>query len=157
MAERMQLLQITDQQTAVLAFWEAHNQVNARLAETIHDPYFPKVQFPPASLCAECSASPSGQFDTDHVFGYLMRHYRRVLTPYGKLRLVEGEPAQAGNRALRYQAQGAVNLETRKLGGADVMFYGFVCVSCAAMLISCLLFLSKRKLKIMNFIFVGMG
>jgi len=88
MAEKMKLLSIQDDQTAVMAFWEAHNQVNERLSVVMHDPYFPKIQFPPRALCAECS-DDTGRFDSDQVFGFLMRHYRRVLTPFGRTRVTK--------------------------------------------------------------------
>lgn len=105
MAERMKLLSITDDQTAILAFWEAHNQVNHRLSTEIHDPYFPKIQFPPRALCGKCS-DDAGQFNTDHVFGFLMKHYRRVLTPFGRTRVTAKRKNKKSKRGKKGKKQG---------------------------------------------------
>lgn len=47
---------VTDDVSAILWLWSAHNTVNKRLANDIStDPTHPKVQFPDQQLCKECS------------------------------------------------------------------------------------------------------
>ena len=54
MAEEMDIHSITNDKFAVLTFWDAHNRVNKRLSTVTHDPYFPKIQYPPEKICSEC-------------------------------------------------------------------------------------------------------
>ncbi|KAL7984777.1 hypothetical protein Chor_003347 [Crotalus horridus] len=52
-AESMHEVKNRDQ--AILWLWSRHNRVNARLAGTeSEDPKFPKIQWPPKSLCPSC-------------------------------------------------------------------------------------------------------
>ncbi|KAL5268509.1 hypothetical protein ACHWQZ_G002401 [Mnemiopsis leidyi] len=146
MSEQMRLLSITDDQTAILAFWEAHNQVNHRLSTEVHDPYFPKVQFPPRSLCAKCS-DDAGQFDSDQVFGFLMKHYRRVETPFGNTRLVEGNETVQSNIAVAYKTRSAHNV---RHASDSQGFYSFVLFMFCAAAAFALFILLKRKLRIFN-------
>lgn len=58
-----------------------HNHVNQRLqgGET-EDPENPKVQFPPASLCANCQSlthDPAVPFENDKIVEFLQQHYSR--------------------------------------------------------------------------------
>ena len=146
MSEQMKLLSITDDQTAIMAFWEAHNQVNHRLSTEVHDPYFPKVQFPPRSLCAKCS-DEAGQFNSDHVFGFLMKHYRRVETPFGNTRLVAGNETVQSNIAVAYKTRGAHRVvQTSDSQGFSTFVLFMFCVAAALALI----ILMKRKLRIFN-------
>ena len=148
MSERMSLLSIADNKAAVLALWQAHNQVNARLSGVAHDPYFPKVQFPPQSECDSCAAGGGGgQFDTNEVFSFLLKHYSRVLTPYGKIRLVRGDKEGGGRPS-------AINTEelqerTRDVFEGDLTnFYLFSLFLCFSLLLVLLfVFLCKRKLR----------
>jgi len=89
MSEEMDILSITNDKFAVLTFWDAHNRVNKRLSTVTHDPYFPKIQYPPEKICPECKKG-DGSFDTEAVFSFLLSHYRKVLTPYGKVRKFTG-------------------------------------------------------------------
>ncbi|KAH8391220.1 hypothetical protein KR215_008882 [Drosophila sulfurigaster] len=55
MASRRKIWNVTSKDEAVLWLWEAHNEVNQRLAgDATEDPQFLKVQFPSASSCAQC-------------------------------------------------------------------------------------------------------
>lgn len=83
--------------SSVLWLWNAHNQVNRRLAGDItEDPDQPKIQFPSAMACPECFMS-SKEWDRRGVLNYLLNHYHRAnilkspsttATPYVKLILV---------------------------------------------------------------------
>uniref|UniRef100_A0A8C5SHP6 Sulfhydryl oxidase n=1 Tax=Laticauda laticaudata TaxID=8630 RepID=A0A8C5SHP6_LATLA len=47
--------EVKNRDEAVLWLWSRHNRVNARLAGTATgDPKFPKIQWPPKSLCSSC-------------------------------------------------------------------------------------------------------
>uniref|UniRef100_A0A8C6Y5H7 Sulfhydryl oxidase n=1 Tax=Naja naja TaxID=35670 RepID=A0A8C6Y5H7_NAJNA len=47
--------EVNNRDEAVLWLWSRHNRVNARLAGTATgDPKFPKIQWPPKSLCSSC-------------------------------------------------------------------------------------------------------
>ncbi|KAI1718933.1 erv1 / alr family domain-containing protein [Ditylenchus destructor] len=63
----------------VLWLWRAHNNVNKRLSgEASDDPKFPKQQFPPSSVCAECSSS--GVFDEQRTLQFLVSYYSDIKT-----------------------------------------------------------------------------
>ncbi|KAH9514560.1 Sulfhydryl oxidase 1 [Bulinus truncatus] len=66
----------------VMWLWSAHNKANKRLHTDIsEDPEFPKVQFPPESLCGSCkklSQSDDGatmSWDADAVLDFLLDFY----------------------------------------------------------------------------------
>ena len=62
----------------ILWLWRGHNKVNARLkGEASEDPKFPKQQFPPASICADCRDS-SGQFVEQRVLQFIVNYYSDV-------------------------------------------------------------------------------
>ena len=144
MSERMKLLEIADDTTAVLAMWEAHNQVNARLSETLHDPYFPKPQYPPRSLCAGCVVDE--QFVSGEVFNFLMKQYRRVETPLGRIRSVgEGAPPPRVAR-IAYAKRDPERMRWRGLDQSDWAFSVFVWVMCMVVLVTCALALGPRRL-----------
>ena len=151
MAEQMKLLSIKEDQTAVLAFWEAHNQVNHRLSTEIHDPYFPKIQYPPRSLCAKCSDN-AGQFDSDQVFGFLMRHYRRVRTPFGRMRLVEGNQTvdNVDVNPVKYRTRHSSVVVNKAEISEARGFSTFAVFVFAIVGLLCLFVLLKRKLRIFN-------
>ncbi|EDV54214.1 sulfhydryl oxidase 1 [Drosophila erecta] len=78
MAKRRKIAQVTSHDEEILWLWEAHNEVNERLAgDSAEDPRFPKVQFPERKHCPDCygSDSDSDEFDRDEVLRYLKRVY----------------------------------------------------------------------------------
>lgn len=92
MAQRRNIWQIHSKNDAVLWLWEAHNEVNKRLAGDItEDPSFPKVQFPTEEMCEAChrnqpdfSTTPQNEsnqmtvWNRDEVLYYL----RRINSPF---------------------------------------------------------------------------
>ena len=91
---------------------------------------------------------PDNSFDTDRVFQFLLSHYRKVLTPYGKVRLVEGSLPAVPNRAGRYKVR-SVHHSERDLQGLSFDLAGYFIISCACalLLFTLFMFLSKRRLK----------
>lgn len=58
MAKRRHIWDVDTKDDAILWLWEAHNEVNNRLAGDItEDSNFPKIQFPSHVTCAECRHS----------------------------------------------------------------------------------------------------
>lgn len=58
---------VTTLEDSVLWLWKAHNMVNQRLhGDATEDPNFPKVQFPPPSVCLNCYTQ-RGLFDEKEV------------------------------------------------------------------------------------------
>ncbi|XP_015666756.1 sulfhydryl oxidase 1 [Protobothrops mucrosquamatus] len=77
-AESMHEVKNRDQ--AVLWLWSRHNRVNARLAVTeTEDPKFPKIQWPPKSLCPSChyTSTDGGKsmWDENRVLMFLKWHF----------------------------------------------------------------------------------
>nr|XP_032829044.1 sulfhydryl oxidase 2-like [Petromyzon marinus] len=66
---------------AVVWLWARHNQANRRLAGAkSEDPRFPKVQWPPPSLCPDCHSTQDGgehAWDNSAVLRHLAKHYGR--------------------------------------------------------------------------------
>ena len=65
---------------AVLWLWQAHNEVNKRLAgDDSEDPAHRKVPFPPKPLCPDCQISESQdgkiKWDKDKVLAFLLQFY----------------------------------------------------------------------------------
>ncbi|KAH8369586.1 hypothetical protein KR093_000230 [Drosophila rubida] len=55
MASRRKIWNVGSKDEAVLWLWQAHNEVNLRLAgDATEDSQFPKVQFPTVSSCTQC-------------------------------------------------------------------------------------------------------
>lgn len=55
MAKRRKIWSTPSKDEAVLWLWDAHNEVNARLAgDQTEDPQFPKLQFPTKDSCQKC-------------------------------------------------------------------------------------------------------
>ena len=159
MAERRHLTSIKDEDDAILSFWSAHNEVNERLSVEAHDPYFPKVQYPPQSVCNSCR-DENGQFDTDKVLQFLLKHYRRVKTKAGRIRYVTvavdsrnkssiNSKNDKANRAERYLLLHEASPQTR-YHAFDVLSYIVVCIMCVTLLIILLLVICKRKLRTFN-------
>lgn len=64
--------EIRNHDQAILWLWMSHNQVNARLKKDISsDPVYPKIQFPPESMCAECRSPTevANTLETDPGYG----------------------------------------------------------------------------------------
>lgn len=64
--------EVANHDQAILWLWMSHNQVNARLKKDISsDPIFPKIQFPPESMCAECRKPSESEntLETDPGYG----------------------------------------------------------------------------------------
>eukprot|EP01024_Parvocaulis_polyphysoides_P065981 TRINITY_DN771_c2_g1_i2.p1 TRINITY_DN771_c2_g1~~TRINITY_DN771_c2_g1_i2.p1 ORF type:complete len:507 (-),score=38.97 TRINITY_DN771_c2_g1_i2:826-2346(-) len=77
---------ITSRRDAVMWMWNTHNKVNKRLAqeekdEGTGDPGFPKIQWPPASVCSDCYLTNNEQepaWSYPHVYKFLMHYYGGV-------------------------------------------------------------------------------
>ncbi|GFN88377.1 sulfhydryl oxidase [Plakobranchus ocellatus] len=69
-------LEVTSQAESVLWLWRSHNRVNKRLhGDESEDPQFPKVQFPPKSLCNTCRDDRSFKFREKNVLPFLIEFY----------------------------------------------------------------------------------
>ncbi|KJH40058.1 Erv1 / Alr family protein [Dictyocaulus viviparus] len=77
-SKKYKLTQVSSREEMVLWFWRFHNRVNARLSGTLsEDPMFPKRQFPPSTLCAQCYDA-SGAFDDTQVLNFLRSYYGNI-------------------------------------------------------------------------------
>ncbi|XP_067846836.1 sulfhydryl oxidase 1 [Heptranchias perlo] len=88
-AESMEQVDSLDK--AILWLWSRHNRVNNRLAGALsEDPKFPKLQWPPPDMCAECHSEVNGEhvWITDAVLKFLKFHYSPENIDYNYL---EGE------------------------------------------------------------------
>lgn len=66
MAARLKMWNVTSKDDAVLWLWNAHNQVNKRLAgDPTEDPAFPKIQFPSINSCTACRREHSTKHSND--------------------------------------------------------------------------------------------
>lgn len=75
LAKRMNIAKVRTHDEEILWLWEAHNEVNEKLAgDASGDPRFPKVQFPERKHCPDCYTH-SGEFDRYEVLKYLKRVY----------------------------------------------------------------------------------
>ncbi|CAM0954046.1 unnamed protein product [Alopecurus aequalis] len=83
-----------------LWLWSTHNKVNERLMKDekelgTGDPSFPKVVWPPKSLCPSCYRSSSGTGDgqvdwnEDEVFSFLVNYYGKTLVSSYKETYIE--------------------------------------------------------------------
>uniref|UniRef100_A0A061S7X1 Sulfhydryl oxidase n=1 Tax=Tetraselmis sp. GSL018 TaxID=582737 RepID=A0A061S7X1_9CHLO len=73
-------LDVATRRDAVLWLWRVHNEVNMRLekVEREHgtgDPAMPKVQWPPAEVCADCRRKATDEWDEDRLYDFLLRFY----------------------------------------------------------------------------------
>ncbi|XP_043941680.1 sulfhydryl oxidase 1 [Protopterus annectens] len=69
---------VKDHDEAILWLWSRHNRANNRLAGDVsEDPKFPKLQWPPLDLCAECHNEVNGEhaWNMDAVLQFLKEHY----------------------------------------------------------------------------------
>ncbi|XP_078417684.1 sulfhydryl oxidase 1 [Cetorhinus maximus] len=90
---------------AILWLWSRHNRVNNRLAGALsEDPIFPKLQWPPPDMCAECHSEDEGehQWITDEVLKFLKVYYSPSNIDYNYL---EGEQELLKKQKAREGAQ----------------------------------------------------
>lgn len=91
LTKQNRLADVTAAADTVLWLWRAHNDVNRRLSGAAsEDPAFPKIQFPPARLCADCRHSDNNNavvvagaddnWDTEMVLRYLIPYYTDIRT-----------------------------------------------------------------------------
>ncbi|XP_017844940.1 sulfhydryl oxidase 1 [Drosophila busckii] len=87
MAERRQLFAVRQRDAEVLWLWQAHNEINQRLAgDSTEDPKFPKQQFPSYSECSNCreSKSQNASWLPSQVLAFLQDFYsEQKLSNYG--------------------------------------------------------------------------
>ncbi|KAJ1352568.1 hypothetical protein KIN20_008953 [Parelaphostrongylus tenuis] len=77
-AETHKLTQVSTREEMVMWFWRVHNFVNKRLSGAhSDDPAFPKRQFPPSVLCAQCYDA-NGGFDEDQILSFLLKYYGNI-------------------------------------------------------------------------------
>ncbi|VDM59878.1 unnamed protein product [Angiostrongylus costaricensis] len=77
-AEKHKLAEVSTRDEMVMWFWRVHNFVNKRLSGALSDdPLFPKRQFPPPVLCAQCY-DVSGAFDETQVLYFLRTYYGNI-------------------------------------------------------------------------------
>ncbi|KAH8407038.1 hypothetical protein KR222_004339, partial [Zaprionus bogoriensis] len=58
LSQRRRIFAVNTRDEEILWLWQAHNEVNQRLAgDSTEDPKFPKLQFPSSEVCAECQVS----------------------------------------------------------------------------------------------------
>lgn len=76
-----------------------------------------------------------------------MKHYRRVETPFGNTRLVEGNETVQSNIAVAYKTRSAHNV---RHASDSQGFYSFVLFMFCAAAAFALFILLKRKLRIFN-------
>ncbi|XP_067632342.1 sulfhydryl oxidase 1 [Eurosta solidaginis] len=93
MAVRRKIWHVSSKAEAALWLWEAHNEVNNRLAgDETEDPKFPKIQFPSESSCSQCrkadaissSSKSTINWDRDAVLHFLINiHNPGYVSRYG--------------------------------------------------------------------------
>ncbi|KAI8046629.1 sulfhydryl oxidase 1-like [Drosophila gunungcola] len=76
MANRRNMSQVKTSDEEILWLWEAHNEVNQRIAgdPITEDPQFPKIQFPSKENCPHCRNNNS-EWRKDEVLKYLKHLY----------------------------------------------------------------------------------
>lgn len=75
MANRNRLLDVKENDKAILWLWISHNEVNLRLAGDItEDPDHPKIQYPSVTRCPECRLA-RGAWNLPAVYQYLQNVY----------------------------------------------------------------------------------
>lgn len=68
---------VTSTESSILWLWKAHNSVNKRLSgDETEDPTHPKVQFPPQSLCKNCTNE--GIWNDTAVLEFLRKMYSKI-------------------------------------------------------------------------------
>ncbi|RZC33846.1 Evr1 Alr and/or Thioredoxin domain containing protein [Asbolus verrucosus] len=75
MAARRNMSDVASLDSAILWLWEAHNEVNERLAgDLTEDPEFPKRQFPTNEACPRC-VNLDNSWNSEEVLKYLKNMY----------------------------------------------------------------------------------
>ncbi|XP_022221259.2 sulfhydryl oxidase 1-like [Drosophila obscura] len=84
MAEHNHIELVADHDAEILWLWEAHNEVNSRLAgDTTEDPEFPKIQYPSEMDCHACR-NENAEWNRIEVLKYLKSIYdTKNLSSYG--------------------------------------------------------------------------
>ncbi|XP_034489420.1 sulfhydryl oxidase 2-like [Drosophila innubila] len=82
MAERRKLFSVNTYDAEILWLWEAHNEVNQRLAgDSTEDPKFPKQQYPGPDICGKCYDTT---WSRNEVLSFFKAIYdRKNLSTYG--------------------------------------------------------------------------
>lgn len=82
MSERRKIFSLQSRDEEILWLWEAHNEVNQRIAgDSTEDPKFPKVQYPSANICGKCQNTT---WNRSEVLSFLKDIYdSRNLSSYG--------------------------------------------------------------------------
>ncbi|GFR79268.1 sulfhydryl oxidase [Elysia marginata] len=71
--------EVTSHTQSILWLWRRHNQVNERLrGDQSEDPKFPKLQFPPETLCAACKSAGGLEWDKGKVLEFLIGFYSQA-------------------------------------------------------------------------------
>jgi thiol oxidase len=69
---------LSDVTSSVMWLWQAHNEVNKRLAKTeTEDPAHPKIVYPSHELCDSCRSAGTEEFNSSEVLAFLRRKYER--------------------------------------------------------------------------------
>lgn len=106
------------------AVYSVHNSVNRRLHQEQHeDPQYPKVQFPPATMCSKCRITEEDtehQFDLTATVEFLLQFYSKenidLSMVQTSIRLEE----------LGKHAEEHVMLELNDRSGSRSGFFGFL-------------------------------
>ncbi|XP_077572956.1 sulfhydryl oxidase 1 [Stigmatopora nigra] len=85
---KQSLAEATTFKDSILWLWSRHNRVNNRIAGALsEDPRFPKIQWPPPDLCADChTVKENGEhkWNNNQVLLFLQNYYsaENILTDY---------------------------------------------------------------------------
>jgi len=93
------------QNGSILWLWEAHNQVNKRLAgDLTEDPLHPKFQYPTKKMCPACSPN-----DSKDILRFLMDHY-------GKGAIISDQPlVEPGDKGLSASPEEEHQVKIRRI------------------------------------------
>ncbi|XP_028936803.1 sulfhydryl oxidase 1 [Ornithorhynchus anatinus] len=94
---------VKSQDEAILWLWSRHNQVNSRLAGApSEDPRFPKIQWPPRSLCAPCHNELRGEpvWDLGAILNFFKAHFSpgNIASDYAQPLPARGRRHSVGER-----------------------------------------------------------
>lgn len=89
---------VVTKKEAVLWMWSTHNLVNKRLKKeeeeaSTGDPLFPKVQWPPVSVCSPChgGSSSNKEWDEGALYAFLLQYYHSGAAGKGQVAAAVGE------------------------------------------------------------------
>ena len=102
--DKDEVKQLHSKEELVMWLWRTHNKVNARLseeelAEGTADPAFPKVQWPPHSLCPECIPRKS----TDSLIDWNEEQVLLFLKKFYSGETVKGPTSITNRKELRHE------------------------------------------------------